>query len=75
MAAVKGSRSDLKAVLRGGVSHNAPEKLLFQAGNPGGVTALNGYYEDVKFAYGEGSYFGLVEQIEAHFAEEDTHHP
>lgn len=74
-AALKGSRSDLKAVLKNNVAHNNPNKLVFQAGNPGGHITVNGYYFDVKFQYGEGSYMGYVEDIEAYFEQEDTHHP
>jgi len=75
MAAVKGSHSDLKAVLKSGIAHNNPSKLLFQAGNPGSHHTINGYFYDVKFHYGIGSFMGYVEDIEAYFAEEDTHHP
>lgn len=75
MAAVKGSKSDLKAVLKTGISHNNPSKILFQAGNPGGHHTINGYYYDCKFNYGTGSFMGLVEDIDNYFAQEDTHHP
>jgi hypothetical protein len=29
----------------------------------------------LKFKYGDGSFMGLVEDIENYFSQEDTHHP
>jgi hypothetical protein len=51
-AAVKGSKSSLKTRTKHGIVHNAPKKLNFAAGNPGGSHTVNGYYFNIQFNYG-----------------------
>jgi hypothetical protein len=43
--------------------------LKFVAGNPGGHYTINGYYYDIKFTYGEGSFLPHTEDIEIHLNE------
>jgi hypothetical protein len=66
VAAVKGSKSDMKVRVLSHVKHNAkPAALKFAAGNPGSQKTVNGYFFDIKFK--PGMYHDLTTEITKYF--------